>query len=112
MVTQKQLVLELKANLEKAKASALAAKEAAEATKLASYNRRMEETEIRLAEELAEVCRDYCKETWEKTLDLAKVLTTSEWRQPGNVHYHSTFVKFQFPPHLLLPLPQNPPSSL
>ena len=40
------------------------AKEAAEASKLASYNHEVEEPETLLTEELAEVCRDYCKEMW------------------------------------------------
>ena len=40
----------------------------------------MQETEVRLADELAEVCRDYCKEVWMEALNLARVLATSEWR--------------------------------
>ena len=48
----------------------------------------MEETQVRLIEELAEVCRDYCMVTWAKTLNLARVLADLEWRQPGNVYYH------------------------
>ena len=57
MATQRQLVLELKTDLQKAKEVAQAEKEAAEASKQASYLLGIEETEIRLAEELAEVCR-------------------------------------------------------
>ena len=63
MTTQRQLVLELKADLQKAKEVAQADKEAAEASKQVSYLLRIEETEIRLAEELVEVCRDYYKAT-------------------------------------------------
>ena len=81
MTTQKQLVLDLKVELEKAKATSRAAKEAAEAWRQASYNLGVEETEIQLAEELTEVCRDYCKETWKEALNLVKVLAASEWRQ-------------------------------
>ena len=61
LATQRQLVLELKSELQKAKEVAQAKKEAAEAAKLASYLLGLEETETRLTEELAEVCRDYCK---------------------------------------------------
>jgi len=48
--------------LEKAKATARTTEEAAEASRQASYNLGVEETEIQLAEELAEVCKDYYKE--------------------------------------------------
>jgi len=44
--------------VEKAKAAARAAEEAAEASRQASYNLGVEETEIRLAKELVEICRD------------------------------------------------------
>ena len=37
--------------------------EAAEAEKKASYQLGVDETKIRLAEELLEVCRDYCDVT-------------------------------------------------
>ena len=40
----------------------------------------MQETEVRLADKLAEVCMDYCKEVWMKALNLARFLATSEWR--------------------------------
>ena len=80
MATQKQLVLELKAELEKAKAAVLTTEEALEASRQASYNLGVEETEIRLAKELAKVCRDYCKEMWMKALNLTGVLAASEWR--------------------------------
>lgn len=82
------MVLDLKADLEMAKAAAQMAEEAAEASKQASYLLWVKETEVRLAEELAEVCRDYCKATWVKVLNLAGVLVDSEWRQPGSVYYH------------------------
>jgi len=52
------LILELKAELEKAKATAWTAEEVDEASRQASYNLGVEETEIWLAEELAEICRD------------------------------------------------------
>nr|POF19285.1 hypothetical protein CFP56_55832 [Quercus suber] len=45
------------------------AKEAAEALKQASYDRRVQKTKIQLAEDLAEVCRDYCKEVWAEALN-------------------------------------------
>nr|POE89619.1 hypothetical protein CFP56_02337 [Quercus suber] len=87
LAIQKQLVLDRKADLEKAKTVTRVAKEAAEAARQAFYNLGVEETEIRLVEELVEVCRDYCKETWEKAFDLVGVPTSSEWRQAGSVYY-------------------------
>ena len=48
----------------------------------------MEETEIRLAKELAEVCRDYCNTTWDKALTAAGVPTNSALRLLGSVYYH------------------------
>ena len=56
LATEKQAILELKAELQKAK-------EAAEAEKRAAYQLGVEETQVRLAEELSELCRDYCSVT-------------------------------------------------
>ena len=53
--------MELKLELQKAKEVAQAKKEAVEAAKQAFYLLGIEETETRLIEELAKVCRDYCK---------------------------------------------------
>ena len=80
--------MDLKADLEKTKTAAWMAKEAAEASRQASYNLEVEESKIRLIEELAKVCRDYCKEMWVEALNLARVPTDSEWRQAESVYYH------------------------
>ena len=56
-------MLELKANLQKAKKAAQLAKEAVEAKKQASYALGVEETQAKLIKELAEVCKDYCNVT-------------------------------------------------
>ena len=60
----------------------------AKAAKQASYLLSIEETEIRLAKELAKVCRVYCKVSWEEALNLVRVLSNSEWRQPRSVFYN------------------------
>ena len=57
------MVVDLQAELQKAREKVQLAKEAAEVKKKASYKLGVEETEIRLAEELSEVCRDYCDMT-------------------------------------------------
>ena len=49
------MVLDLKVELEKAKVAARTAEEVAEATRQASYNLGVEETEIQLVEELTKV---------------------------------------------------------
>ena len=48
----------------------------------------MEETKIRLAEELSEVCWDYCYVTWDKALTVVGVLANSVLRLPGSIYYH------------------------
>ena len=68
----------MKAKLKKAKEAARTAKEAMEASKQATYNFRVQETKVRLAEELAEVCKDYCQEVWTEVLNLVRVPTASE----------------------------------
>lgn len=73
--------------MEKAKEAARTAKEAIRASKKAFYDRWVQETEVHLAEELAEECRDYCQEVWVEALNLASVLATSEWRKAENIYY-------------------------
>ena len=60
LATSRQLVMELKADLQKAKEAAQLAKKATEAEKQESYLLGVEETQVKLTEELAKVCRDYC----------------------------------------------------
>ena len=38
-----------------------------------SYNLKVQEIKACLAEELAEVCKEYCQEVWTKALTLASV---------------------------------------
>ena len=72
--------MELKAELQKAK-------EATEALEQASYDCRVQETEIRLAEDVVEVCRDYYKEGWAEVLNRVGVPTAFEWRNAENIFY-------------------------
>ena len=88
LATQKQLVIDLKVELQKVKEEAQLAKEAAEAEKKALYQLGVEETQVRLAEELLEVCRDYCDMSWDKALTVAGVPANFVWRLPKNVYYH------------------------
>ena len=88
LATQKQMVVDLQAKLQKTKKEVQLAKEAAEAEKKASYQLDVEETEIRLVEKLSKVCRDYCDATWDKALTAAGVPADSALRLPGSVYYH------------------------
>ena len=82
------MVIDLKVELQKAKEEAQLAREAAEAEKKASYLFDVEETYVRLAEEVSEVCRDYCDVTWDKALTVAGVPADFVWRLLENVYYH------------------------
>ena len=88
LATQRQLVLDLKVELQKAKEATQLAKEAAEAEKQASYLIGVEETQIRPVDELPEVCKDYCNVTWDRALSVAGVPVDFVWRQLGNIYYH------------------------
>ena len=105
----KQQVLELSVDLEKAKATAWMAEEAVEVSKQASYELGVQETKVRLADELAEVYRDYCKEVWLEALNLAGVLATSKWREARNVYYPLDIRKI---PANLPPSPTLAPFSI
>ena len=63
------------------------AEEAAEASKQTFYELGVQEIEVRLADELAEGCRDYCKKVWLKAINLVGVPSTLEWREARNVYY-------------------------
>ena len=83
------MVIDLNAELQKAREVVQLAKEAVEAKRQAAYALSIEETRARLTKEFAEVCKDYCDATWDEALNVAKVLVDSTWRQPGNKYYHS-----------------------
>ena len=59
LATEKQLVKDLRKELQKVREAAQLAKEAAEAEKQAAYTLGVEETQVRLTEELSVVCREY-----------------------------------------------------
>ena len=63
------------------------AKEAVEATVKASYERGVRDTETRLTEEVAMVCRDYCTESWGVAMDWTGVPIDSELRRAENIFF-------------------------
>ena len=78
LATEKQAVLDLKTQLQQAKEAARVAREAAKAAVAGSYERGVKDTEARLTEEVAVVCRDYCTESWGVAMDRAGVPTDFE----------------------------------
>lgn len=74
---------------------------------MATYNCSVDGTEVHLADELTEVCKDYCKEVWIEAVNLAGVPATSEWRKKGNIFCPQDIrvVPLAFP----LLLPPRPP---
>ena len=109
LATQKQMVIELQAELKKAKEEFQLAKKATEAEKKASYQLGVEETKIRLAEELSEVCRDYCNTTW--ALTVVGVPIDSVLRLLGSVYYHPQIreIPSASSPPALVPDPSRQP---
>ena len=73
LATERQLVLDLKVELQKAKEEAQLAREVAEIEKRALYQLDVEEMQVRLTKELLEVCKNYCNVTWDRALSVVGV---------------------------------------
>ena len=67
----------------------------------------MEETEIRLAKELSEVCHDYCDVTWDKALTIAGVPTDSALRLPRNIYYNPQIREIPYTSSPPTPAPES-----
>ena len=87
MATEKQLVMEFREELRKARKAVQLLKEAAETKKQATYTLGIEETQAKLTEEFSTVARDYCDISWSKALDVAGVPADSGLRQPKSIYY-------------------------
>ena len=87
LTIEKQSVLDLKAELQKTMDAAWVARDAAEAAVKVAYERGVMDTEKRLMEEVAVVCRDYCAESWGVALDRAGVPANSKLRRAENVFF-------------------------
>ena len=87
LATEKQKVLDLKAELQKLKDAARVARETAKATVNTSYERGVVNTKTQLSEEVAVVCRDYNTESWGVAMDRAGVLVDSELRRAKNIFF-------------------------
>ena len=87
LATEKQVVSDLKSELAKVKGEARLAREAAEKAVAASYDRGVKDTEVRLAEEVATVCREYITLSWGVALDRAAVPADSDLRKTENIFF-------------------------
>ena len=87
LATKKQVVSALWAELAKVKEEAHLAREAAEKAVAASYDRGVHDTEIRLTEEMAAVCRDYITMSWVIALDRVAVLADSDLWKAENIFF-------------------------
>ncbi|XP_030963366.1 protein casc4-like [Quercus lobata] len=85
--TEKQAVSDLKAELTKVKGEARLAKEAAEKAVATFYERGVKDTEVRLAEEVATVCREYITLSWGVALDRAAVPADSNLKKAENIFF-------------------------
>ena len=87
LMTEKQMVSDLKAELSKVKEAACVARKAAEAAMATSYERGIRDTEVRLTKEVATVCRDYITMSWEVALDRAAVPADSDLKKVENIFF-------------------------
>ena len=62
--------------------------EVAEAEKQATYKLGVEETQVRLTEELSVVCREHYDVSWGKALDAVGVLVDSDLRRLESIYYN------------------------
>ena len=86
-MTEKQAVSDLKAELAKVQEEAHLAREAAVKAVATSYDRGVRDTEIRLIEEVAAVCRNYIAMSWGVALDRAVVPADSDLRKAENIFF-------------------------
>ena len=93
----KQLVMELREELRKAREVAQLFKEVAEAEKQAAYTLGVEETQARLTKEFFVVARDYCNISWGKALDVTGVPADSGLRRRESIYYNPEIHKLSDP---------------
>ena len=62
-------------------------RKASKVAETTSYECGVQDTETLLAEEVVEVCRDYCTKTWAEALNRARVFSNSELRRAENIFF-------------------------
>ena len=114
LATEKQMVSDLKVELIKTKETARLAREAAEAAVATSYERGVVDTEARLTEEVAVVCKDYITMSWGVALDREAVPADSDLRKIENIFFLEDIheIPGSVPPKEPLSAPITAPDSL
>ena len=87
LTAEQQAVSTLKAELARTKEEARLAREATEKAVAASYKRAVRDTEARITEEVAIVCREYITMSWGVALDRADVPADSDLRKAKNIFF-------------------------
>ena len=87
LTAEQQAVSTLKAELARTKEEARLAREAAEKAVAASYDLGVHDTEVRLAEEVAIVCREYITTSWGVALDRVAIPADSDLRKAENIFF-------------------------
>ena len=87
LTAEQQAVSTLEAELARTKEEARLAREAAEKAVAALYERAVHDTEARIAEEVAIVCREYITTSWNVALDRADVPADSDLRKAENIFF-------------------------
>ena len=107
LATEKVVVLDLKAELQKTQEALKVAKEAVMAAEAIAYECEVLGIEARLTVEVTVVCRDYCAKTYYKALDWAGVPADSDLRRVDKVYYLEDIREdpTALPPPATLPLP-------
>ena len=107
LATKKAAVLNLKSKLQKAEEALKVAQEAATAAETSAYKRGVLETEARLTTEVTVVCREYCAEMYNQTLDQAGIPVDSDLRRVDQVYYLEDLRE-----NTTTPPPPPPPAAL
>ena len=114
LAIEKQMVSDLKAQLLQTKEAARLAREATKAAVATSYEREVVDTEARLTEEVAAICRDYNTISWGVALDRAAVPVDSNLRKIENIFFPEDIreISGSVPPKEPPSAPTTAPNSL
>ncbi|XP_050258138.1 uncharacterized protein LOC126703223 [Quercus robur] len=107
LAAEQQAVSELKAELARTKEETRLSREVAEKAVAVSYERGVHDTEERLAEEVATVCREYVTSTWGVAIDRAAVPADSDLRKAENIFFPAEIREIPGEVASTEPLPAN-----
>ena len=87
LATSKVPIVALKKKLEGAKKARELAEKAQDQAKQDGYDLGMAETEEALKAEVSEVCKTYCSQVWNETLNQVEVKASSILRKAESIYY-------------------------